>query len=48
MNFEDRIKYYLGNFHNKQNITIKVDDKYKIFQQNNIYYYLGPNNYPEK
>ena len=47
MNFEDRIKYYLGNFHNKQNITIKVDDKYKIFQQNNIYYYLGPNNYPE-
>jgi len=46
MNFEDRLKYYLGDFYNKTNITVHVEDKYKIFNQNRIYYYLGPNGYP--
>lgn len=49
MNFthDDRLKYYLGDFYNKKNINIKVDNKYKDFKQNCIYYYLGANNYPE-
>lgn len=47
MSFEDRLKYYLGDFYNKTSITVYVDDKYKTFKQNGIYYYLGPDGYPD-
>ena len=45
LTFEDRLKYYCGDFYNTKH-TIQVPDQYKTFQQNGIYYYLGPNNYP--
>jgi len=47
MNIEERFKYYLGDFYNKKDLKIKIIDKYREFKQNGIYYYLGPNNYPE-
>jgi len=47
MDFSERLKYYLGDFYGKTSLDIKVDDKYKTFQQNGIYHYLGPNAYPE-
>jgi len=47
LTYNDRLKYYLGNFYNKKNISIHVDDKYKNFEQNCIYYYLGADNYPK-
>lgn len=37
-----RIKYYIGNFLNIK-YNIKVDDKYKIFNQDGIFFYKGPN-----
>ena len=46
MDFTQRLEYYLGDFYNKTSLNIKVDDNYKIFHQNGIYYYLGPNAYP--
>lgn len=46
MDFTQRLKYYLGDFYGKIKINLKVDDNYKIFHQNGIYYYLGPNAYP--
>jgi hypothetical protein len=45
MNFNDRFKYYLGDFFDTANIIIKLDEKYKIFIQDEIYYYLGPDGY---
>ena len=45
--YNERLKYYLGSFYNKQNVTINIDSKYKTFRQDGIYYYLGPNNYPD-
>lgn len=47
MDSTQRLKYYLGDFYGKTKINLKVDDKYKIFHQNGIYYYLGPNAYPQ-
>lgn len=45
LTLEERLKYYCGDFFNKKH-NIKVSEKYKTFKQNEIYYYLGPNNYP--
>lgn len=46
---EERLKYYIGDFYEKNDINISNDilEKYKIFKQNGIYFYLGPSNYPE-
>jgi hypothetical protein len=46
MNFNDRFKYYLGDFFDKTNIIIKLNNKYETFKQDEIYYYLGPDKYP--
>ena len=42
----NRIKYYIGDFYNQSNIEINleinVDEKYKVFHQNSIFFYKGP------
>ena len=45
MTLDDRFRYYLGDFFGEK-LTLAVPDKYRVFKRNQIYHYLGPNNYP--
>ena len=45
MNFEERIKYYLGDFYNIQSKICIDTSKYSTFFQDKIYFYKGTKNY---